>query len=101
KGLYLSMLGKVIPSQGQTVQSIQDALAINDRATAERLAHTLKGIAATVGADSLAESASQLEQAIRVEDAEEYPQLIEAAASKLRLVVASIETYLEEHRLND
>jgi CheY-like chemotaxis protein len=98
KDLYLSMLAKFIPSQGQAVQSIQDALAVNDRATAERLAHTLKGVAASVGATSLAESASQLEQAIRSEDAKEYPQLIEAAASRLSQAVAAVETYLEGHR---
>jgi HPt (histidine-containing phosphotransfer) domain-containing protein len=101
ESLYLSMLGKFIPSQGQSVQSIQDALAINDQATTERLVHTLKGVAATIGATSLTESVSQLEQAIKAKDAKEYPQLIEATTSKLRLVVASIETYLEEHKLND
>ena len=98
KNLYLSMLAKFIPSQGQAGQSIQDALAVNDRATAERLAHTLKGVAASVGAVALAESASQLEQAIEAEDAKEYPRLVEATESGLRQAVAAIETYLEEHR---
>jgi len=95
------MLGKFIPSQGQAVQSIQNALAADDRATAERLAHSLKGIAATVGATDLAESAGRLEQAINAEDAKEYPQLIEALTNKLGLAVAAIETYLEKHPQND
>ncbi len=82
------------------MQSIKDALAVNDRATAERLAHTLKGVAASVGAVFLAESASQLEQAIKAENTKEYPQLIEATASKLSQAVAAIETYLKEHRPN-
>ena len=98
KDIYLSMLAKFIPSQRQAVKSIQDALAVNDRATAERLAHTLKGVAASVGAASLAESASQLEQAIEAEDAKEYPQLIGATTSKLSQAVAAIETYLEVPR---
>jgi HPt (histidine-containing phosphotransfer) domain-containing protein len=100
KNLYLSMLAKFIPSQGQSVQSIQDALAVNDRATAERLAHTLKGVAASVGAAALAESASQLEQAIEAENAKEYPRLVETVANRLRQAVAAIETYLEEYRQN-
>jgi PAS domain S-box-containing protein len=99
--LYLSMLGQFIPSQGQAVQAIQDALAAADLETAERLAHTLKGVAASVGAASLAESASQLEQAINTGNASAYPQLIEAIAGKLSLVAAAIASYLEEHRPND
>lgn len=101
KGLYLSMLGKFIPGQEQAVQSIRDALAVNDRTSAERLAHTLRGVAASVGATSLAESAGRLEQAIQTEDAGKYPQLIDAAESDLSQAVASIETYLREHRPND
>ncbi|HEX5364847.1 MAG TPA: response regulator, partial [Gallionella sp.] len=100
KALYLSMLAKFIPSQGQSVQSIRDALAADDRKTAERLAHSLKGIAATVGAAALAESAERLEQALRTEDSKAYPELLEIAASELRLAEASIEAYLEEHRKN-
>ena len=98
KELYLSMLAKFIPSQGLSVQSIQDALANNDRETAERLAHSLKGIAASVGATLLAESARQLELAIKAEDTQEYPQLIEAAANKLSQAIAATEAYLKEHR---
>jgi PAS domain S-box-containing protein len=101
EGIYLSMLGKFIPSQGQVVESIQDALAVNDLEAAERLVHSLKGIAATIGAVSLTESVSQLEQAIKAEDVKEYPQLIEATSNKLRLVLASIENYLDEHKSSD
>jgi len=94
---YLIVLEKFIFSQGQAVQSIQDALAADDRQTAERLAHTLKGIAATIGAENLAESVRQLENAIRKEDAEKYPQLIAVTATELVQVIASAETYLKAH----
>ena len=97
KDIYLTMLEKFIPSQGQSVQSIRDALAANDHDTAERLAHTLKGVAATVGAFSLAESADQLETAIAKGDAEKHPQLIAAAATGLAQTIASVEAYLKEH----
>jgi two-component system sensor histidine kinase/response regulator len=101
KKLYLSMLGKFLPSQGQAVQSIQDALANDDRTTAERLAHTLKGVAASVGAISLEESASRLEQAIRAGDAEVYPQLVEAAARELHQAGAAINSYLQQQRQDE
>jgi len=94
---YLIVLEKFIFSQGQAVQSIQNALAANDRQMAERLAHTLKGIAATIGAATLSESAHQLETSIRKDDTEKYPQLIAATATELTRVVASAKTYLQAH----
>jgi two-component system sensor histidine kinase/response regulator len=42
------------------------SLAEGDQATAQRLAHTLKGAAATLGADHLAMLAERVEQAIRM-----------------------------------
>ncbi|WP_435626670.1 response regulator [Candidatus Ferrigenium straubiae] len=98
KDIYLTMLGKFAPSQGQAVQSIRDALAADDRKTAERLAHTLKGVAATIGAYLLAETAGQLEKAIAEEDAGKCRQLVEAAAVRLAEAITSVETYLKEHK---
>ncbi|MFA6922065.1 MAG: response regulator, partial [Gallionella sp.] len=93
--LYRSMLAKFMEGQRQAVQSTRDALAIEDMATAERLVHTLKGVAATVGANSLTASVSQLEQAIKAQDTGQYPQLTETAANKLILVFAATEAFLE------
>jgi PAS domain S-box-containing protein len=101
KALYLSMLAKFAPSQQHAVQSIRDALAAGDVATAERLAHSLKGVAASVGASLLTEVAERLEQAIAAGNAGEYQQLIEDAAGKMDQAVAAIETYLGEHSQND
>jgi len=94
---YLTVLEKFISNQGHAVQSIQEALAANDRHTAQRLAHTLKGIAATVGAATLAESMRQLEAYIHKNDTEKYPQLIAATATELAQVLAAAETYLQAH----
>ncbi|HZW25505.1 MAG TPA: response regulator [Gallionella sp.] len=96
--LYLSMLAKFVPSQQRAVQSIRDALAAGDDATAERLAHSLKGVAASVGAAFLAESAARLERAIAAGNAGEYRQLIEDVAAKMEQAVVATGTYLEEHR---
>ena len=59
--LYAAMLGKFVKSQGQAVQQIRQALAQADGATAERLAHTLKGLAASLGAEALHLRAAELE----------------------------------------
>ncbi|MDO8464962.1 MAG: response regulator, partial [Gallionella sp.] len=94
---YLTVLDKFIFNQGQAVQSIQDALDAADRKTAERLAHTLKGIAATIGASTLAESARQLEIAILKEDTENRQRLIATIKKELAQVIASAKAYLQAH----
>ena len=96
KPLYLAMLARFLSGQRQSVQAIQDAIAVEDMATAERLVHSLKGVAATIGAASLVKSVSQLEQAIWDGDAAHYPQLLETAADKLGVVLVSVEAFLDE-----
>jgi len=94
---YLTVLGKFFDHHGQAVQSIRDALDAGDAQMAERLAHTLKGIAATIGATTLAESVRQLEDAIRARDTGKYPPLLAAAAMELSQVNASVNAYLHAH----
>jgi CheY-like chemotaxis protein len=101
RDIYLSMLAKFVPSQGAAVQSIRNALAADERETAERLAHTLKGVASSVGALLLAESASWLEQALRRGESGEYPHLIEETESALEQAIVATDAYLEENRPED
>ncbi len=95
KKLYHAMLAEFVSGQGQAVCTIQEALAMNDTVRAERLAHSLKGVASSVGATHLTESAMRLEQAIHANDSSAYSQLVETMASHLEQVLASIERYLE------
>jgi len=53
KPLYLSLLRKFAAGQGEAVRDIRQALDTDDWEAAERTAHTLKGIAATLGANTL------------------------------------------------
>ena len=69
EALYLSLLGRFITSQADFPERMHHALAAADWLTAERLAHTLKGVAAQVGADELRNLATQLEEAVRRQDA--------------------------------
>ena len=48
--LYLKLLRQFIEQQGPAVEQITEALARGDIALAERLAHTLKGVAGNIGA---------------------------------------------------
>ncbi len=95
--LYRLMLGEFVSSQGESVCAIQDALDMHDKACAERLAHSLKGVAASVGAARLSESAMRMEQAIRSDDQDAYPQLITNLTDNLSQVLVEIQRYLEMH----
>jgi two-component system sensor histidine kinase/response regulator len=62
--LYLKLLRQFIEQQGPAVTQIAAALAAGDAALAERLAHTLKGVAGNIGAKSVQSAADALEKLI-------------------------------------
>ncbi len=63
--LYLSLLGRFKSGQDRFVERIGAAFRTGDTRTAERLAHTLKGAAAQIGAVGISERAERLEAAVR------------------------------------
>jgi two-component system sensor histidine kinase/response regulator len=62
---YASMLRKFVAAQEGATARVQQALDGGDVATAERIAHTLKGLAGNLGASGLQDSAALLEAAVR------------------------------------
>ena len=62
--LYLDMLRKFSAGQANAVSHIRIALDGGDTATAERVAHTLKGTAGNIGATAIQEAAARIEAAI-------------------------------------
>ena len=65
EALYLDLLRKFCQGQASLVSDIRHALNAGDHTGAERLAHTCKGVAGTIGAPALAQLAAALESAIR------------------------------------
>ena len=63
--LYAKVLAKFVALQAEAPTRIAAALATADWVAAEREAHTLKGVAAQIGASRLRDLAEQLELAIR------------------------------------
>ena len=61
---YISMLRKMASSQAEAVQRVREQLAAHDRQSAERSAHTLKGVAGNLGAVALQNSAGALESSL-------------------------------------
>jgi two-component system sensor histidine kinase/response regulator len=91
---YESLLWKFAARQAGTVEAIRAALAGGDVATAERDAHSLKGAAATLGADLLAEEAAKAEAAIKSGHAVEEALL--SLSRALDGVVTAIRTALPD-----
>jgi PAS domain S-box-containing protein len=64
EALYLSLLRKFLAGNQAGLAPLDQALAAGDRATAERLAHTLKGVAGNIGASDLQASMARVERAV-------------------------------------
>jgi two-component system sensor histidine kinase/response regulator len=65
KKLYRKLLRQFSSTEADAAQRIAAALTENDRALAERLAHTVKGVAGNIGAPTVQNAAAQLEKAIK------------------------------------
>jgi len=62
--LYLKLLRQFVEQQGPSATQINEALARNDAAAAERLAHSVKGVAGNLGARPIQMLAGKVEKAI-------------------------------------
>jgi two-component system sensor histidine kinase/response regulator len=81
KAFYLDMLRKYIDNQGEAPVQIRQSLDAGDFATAERLAHTAKGVSGNIGATQVQALAATLEKAIREKmPREEIGEALEAFA---------------------
>ena len=63
--LYLRLLRQFSAEQAEAPAQIARLLEAGDRATAERTAHTVKGVAANLGAKTVQAAAGELEKALR------------------------------------
>jgi two-component system sensor histidine kinase/response regulator len=98
RNLYENMLRKFVGGQAGAVTEIRDKLESGDAETAERIAHTLKGTAGTIGAVSIQEQAERIEQLIHQGSAAEMAELLAPLEKDLTLMVQSIENVLpKEH----
>ncbi|RFO96471.1 hypothetical protein DIC66_12565 [Rhodoferax lacus] len=63
--LYIQLLKRFVKSQEHTGADLQRLVNMGDVQTAERIAHTVRGVAGNLGAAGLQELAQQLETALR------------------------------------
>jgi PAS domain S-box-containing protein len=81
RGFYRSLLQRFADGQAGAADGIRAALGADDRATARRLAHTLRGVAGNVGAVRVEAAAQRVESAIAHDGPDEavWPALAELA----------------------
>jgi two-component system sensor histidine kinase/response regulator len=91
---YRKTLGKVLESEADTMELIQQSLDAGDRETALRAAHTLKGVAGNIGAVSLQSAATDLEKILKVEEGNPPRELMMHASQQLTETLKTIETAL-------
>jgi two-component system sensor histidine kinase/response regulator len=86
RSLYLKLLRQFADQQGEAPQQIVAALKSGDRKLAERLAHTVKGVAGSLGARELQQIAGALEKAISMSAA---PAVLNPAEAALETALKS------------
>ena len=95
QSLYASILRKFVVDQRHFPERIAAALEQPDWPTAERLLHTLRGIADTIGAGPLFKATAQLEAAIREKaDRPTLESFLAPVLARLKALVAQIEARL-------
>jgi signal transduction histidine kinase/CheY-like chemotaxis protein len=97
ENLYYSILRKFVVSERAFPQQMAAAIAAANWHTAERLAHTLKGMSAQIGAFHLEQAARELEQALRQQEApEKLRPLNQVVNNHLLALLDALEAALPE-----
>jgi signal transduction histidine kinase/DNA-binding response OmpR family regulator/HPt (histidine-containing phosphotransfer) domain-containing protein len=91
--LYRDLLIKFAAKHSDAGLQISDALHIGDRNTAERIAHTVKGVAGNIGIKPVQFAAEKLEKAIRESDSA-ASTMLQDFTSVLRTQIDAIEQAL-------
>ncbi|MES2412427.1 MAG: response regulator [Pseudomonadota bacterium] len=98
KTLYIAMLHRYVTGQRDCPDIIRLALAADDAATAQRAAHTLKGVSGTIGAKNVSLLAAAVETAIREkQDSDQVAQAISELADPLSALTATLHAWLALH----
>jgi HPt (histidine-containing phosphotransfer) domain-containing protein len=92
KKLYMKLLRQFTSQQVDAVAQIRAALATNDTECATRLAHTLKGVAGSLGAGPVQTAAAAVEELLRGQGA------ADATNSALEQLAAVVDPFLKSLR---
>ncbi|MBF0144800.1 MAG: response regulator [Magnetococcales bacterium] len=97
---YLELLARFHANQRGTAAAIQEAMRGGDDATAQRLAHSLKGVCATIGADSLSEKAARLETYFKQGDrSDQVVEVLASVAEELETLCLDLERFFQSRHV--
>ena len=96
--LYRDLLSQFAAKQVDAAAQISAALASGDQKVAERIAHTVKGVAGNLGMTEAQSAARKLEKAIR-EGQDSVPVLLEHFANTLSVQIAALNQALQDSAL--
>lgn len=88
--LYKRLLGLFPKENKGKVAEIRQAIQEKQMKTAQRLAHTLKGAAATIGAEALSQTAEGLEKQLRENQQDGLEKLLNKMEDQLQAAIAAI-----------
>jgi two-component system, sensor histidine kinase and response regulator len=88
--LYRDLLRRFADGHADGATVVRDALERDDREEADRIAHTLKGVAGNIGARDVYETAGRLRQVIERASTSEAEALIAQLDAQLRAIVAGM-----------
>jgi len=89
--LYRKLLVEFLHDHRQDVQTIRNALAHDDLTAARRIAHTVKGVAGSIGAGDLHRAAARLDDAFKEQNTGLYPELLSRLERTLETVSRGLE----------
>ena len=97
--LFLTLIERFIEDQQHCIEHVATALTQQDTATAQRLLHTLKGLAATLGAYALSSQAAVLEAELKQDGKlSDWPTAQAALATLLQQTLTGLQQYLASHQ---
>jgi CheY-like chemotaxis protein/HPt (histidine-containing phosphotransfer) domain-containing protein len=88
--LYWALIEKFGINQKDVVTNIRVALTANDLKTTERLAHTLRGISGSLGAETLQKLAEHLEKNIHNNELTDVESLLNQIENEIDILITNI-----------
>lgn len=90
EALFLDLLSRLYKQHRQVDQQINLAIQNKDLELAERLAHSIKGMAGNLGASKLQMSAGDLELSIRQNETDKFQNLQDQFSQSLKITIEAI-----------
>jgi CheY-like chemotaxis protein len=95
--LFRKLLVDFRQDHGNDISAIREALDQGQAEVAQRLAHTIKGVAGTLGAETLRTRAAELETALKEESESSYSARIEALQLAMDPVLQGLTALSTDH----